>query len=107
MSTIKQHVVYRTRTGCPATHPRKIPELSFVTSWDYRGNGKDIKLSSGMGTAAGKGYTYHADFWNTWNQAGLQRMINTCINTSKTDAYVHLNNADICGRPVIMTPPGA
>lgn len=99
-----QHVKYTVKGACPAGYPHKLPQLTFVTSWDYKGNGKDIKLSSGMGSAAGKGYTFHADFLQTWVPDELQRMVTTCINTNQTDAYVHKNNADICGRPVIMTP---
>ena len=102
-----QHVAYRVGTKCPTGFPYKIPELTIVTSWDYRSTGKDITLSSGMGMAAGQGFTYHADFWNTWEPTALQNMINTCINTTETDAVVHVSYPDVCGPTVIMTPPGA
>lgn len=99
-----QHVKYTVKGVCPAGYPNKLPQLTFVTSWDYKGDGTDVQLSSGMGDAAGKGYTFHADFFQAWVPTELKRMVTTCINTSQTDAYVHKNNADICGRPVIMTP---
>lgn len=106
VSTV-QHVAYRTSAGCPAGFPNKLPELTIVTSWDYRGTGKNIRLSSGMGMAAGQGYTYHTDFWNTWVPETLSDMVSTCINTNETDQSVHVNHPEICGPPVIMTPPGA
>ncbi len=103
-STITQHVAYRVGNQCPVGFPVKIPELRYVSSWSYKGNGRNIQVSSGMGTGAGKGYTWHADFWNTWPEDSMQAMVSTCINTSKTDAQVHLQHRKICGMPVMMNP---
>jgi hypothetical protein len=45
-------------------------------SWDYRGSGTDVRLSSGHP------HTMHGNYWNTWVQSGLQKMIDVCINTT-------------------------
>jgi hypothetical protein len=40
-------------------------------------NGTGITLSSGNAT------TLHADFWNTWDQAGLEVAVATCITSGQ------------------------
>ncbi len=36
--------------------------------------------SSSITLASGAYYTVHADFWNTWDQTGLQTLVNRCLN---------------------------
>ena len=94
---VVQHLAYPVKGNCPAGFSIKLPELTVNTSWDYRGNGKDIKLSSG------NIYSYHTDFWNAWDPDFFRKMVNTCINTSVTrvdEPSLHVNHPETCGPPV-------
>jgi Domain of unknown function (DUF1996) len=75
----RSHVVYPKREACPASHPLKLPRLSFHVTWAVR-NPKGHYLSSDpiAGTPAGR--SLHADFWNTWDQVELVRLTETCLN---------------------------
>lgn len=69
---------------CPVGFPIRLPELRMTTSWGNGSpsffNGKTMRLDSDMaGMQAGT--STHGDFWNTWNQAALEKMINDCIRT--------------------------
>lgn len=103
-TTVTQHVAYPIAGSCPAGFPFRLPELKYITSWIYTGNGTDIEVSSGMGEALGKGFTWHTDFFNAWPKADLSRMVWTCINTNKTDDQVHQLYRNICGVPILMKP---
>ncbi len=77
---------------CPARFGEgKVPHLRMTFSWEYQGDGKDLRLASGT---IKKPFTMHADFWNTWVQGGLQKMIDDCIDTSSS--HPHGNEA-VCG----------
>ena len=98
-------MAYTNASGqCPAGFPVKLPKARFTVQWDYRGDGTDVEFSSGMGEGKGKGDSFHADFWNTWDQASLTESVNTCINTSKTEDVLHAGatpkNPGLCGIPV-------
>ena len=97
-------LAYTVGGKCPTGFPVKLPKARFTWQWDYRGDGTDIAFSSGMGDAAGQGFTFHADFWNTWDQTTLTNAVNTCINTSKDDSVLHIGNTPrnpgLCGIPV-------
>ncbi len=97
-------VAYTVRGQCPSGFPVKLPKARFVWQWDYRGDGSDIAFSSGMDAGLGQGFTFHADFWNTWDQTTLQNAVNTCINTTKDDKLLHIGNTPknpgLCGIPV-------
>ncbi|MBP9761784.1 DUF1996 domain-containing protein [Candidatus Saccharibacteria bacterium] len=96
-SPVKQHLTYKTSKGCPAGYPIKLPELTMNTSWDYRGNGKDLVLSSGSI------YSYHADFLNAWDPAFFKQMVDTCINVDiprDQEPTLHFNYPEVCGPPI-------
>lgn len=65
------HMAYP-RNGCPASHPVAVPRITEIFRYpvDVRGG----RLSSGEFS------TGHADFWNTWDQAGLTMLVDRCIN---------------------------
>jgi hypothetical protein len=82
------HVIYPANPReCPASHPRVIPQLSIRAHWGIwdpcagerpcgpRSDGSNVvfKLSSGPY------WTLHADFWNTWKQKALDRLIDRCL----------------------------
>jgi Domain of unknown function (DUF1996) len=56
---------------CPASHPVKLPHLDFRVQYDLS-DGRGAKFSDGTVLA-------HADFWNTWVQAELERGVRECL----------------------------
>lgn len=81
----RSHVVYpvkdgveRSRAGqCPSSHPIHVPRIRVITHWPvercvgcYLGSDKMHD-----GTMAPGGSTFHVDFWNTWDQAALERFV--------------------------------
>jgi hypothetical protein len=87
---VVNHLRYQTNKVCPAGFPYKVPKLRMAVSYGdgtaafWRG--KTVTLSSGPTS------TMHADFWNTWNQAGLITMIRSCIESPRPA------RSSICGQ---------
>jgi hypothetical protein len=67
------HMAYSVKGVCPAGHPVAVPALQVNVRYPSAG-GPGLTLASG-GQDSG-----HADFFNTWNQAELQRLVNVCLN---------------------------
>jgi hypothetical protein len=81
----RSHMAYaRRRPGrrfmvCPASHPVPVPALSLgVTYFFQGGTHKSLQLASGPPRTA------HADFFNAWDQAELDRLVRVCINARKS-----------------------
>jgi hypothetical protein len=92
------HLAYATRNGrgpCPPGFPHKLSALRMTITWDYQGDGSDIELSS-----SDSQYSMHADFWNTWEQPGLEDMLDRCVNNPS--AHPH-GSGTVCGGGA---PPG-
>jgi hypothetical protein len=70
------HMAYSHFGSCPTSHPVPVPRLTegfvYPTS-----SGRNITLSSGNVN------TVHADFWNTWKQSALERLVLACIHTGR------------------------
>jgi hypothetical protein len=107
MAATVQHLAYPTAAGCPAGFPVKLMTLRENISWDYRGNGRNVRISSGPG------YTAHADFLNSWTAPGLTDMLDDCVNTTMTEQEMHTLHPEICGPPIpcptvcVPKPPAA
>lgn len=71
------HMARATGTGCPRTHPVRVPALTLVARYP-------VESVSGFGLSSGSLSTMHADFWNTWNQPSLETLVDRCLNTSTT-----------------------
>lgn len=69
----QSHMAYSARGRCPADHPVAVPALQVNIRYPSAG-GEGLVLTSG-----GQ-YSGHADFFNTWNQARLQALVNECLN---------------------------
>lgn len=69
----KQHVAYQMRGRCPAGYPVEIPQISLIYRYPVQG-AHDVALASG-GV-----YSAHADFFNAWDQATLQGLVDRCLN---------------------------
>lgn len=69
------HMANATGEGCPASHPVRVPALTTVVRYPV----DDV---SGYTLSSGPLSTLHADFWNTWDQAGLELLVAQCLNDS-------------------------
>ena len=69
----KQHVAYQTNGRCPAGYDVAIPQISLIYRYPVTGQ-RSFELASG-GV-----YSAHADFFNAWNQAELERLTKFCLN---------------------------
>jgi hypothetical protein len=78
----KSHMAYSVGAACPADHPVAVPGLQVNVVYPIQG-GEGITLASGSQ------FSGHADFFNTWDQTELSRLVKECLNAS-----VH------CGAPV-------
>jgi hypothetical protein len=61
------------RRGCPRSHPVPVPELTYSIKFPIH-DGRGLTLSSG------RAYTMHADFFNSWVQLALRRLVRRCIH---------------------------
>lgn len=69
------HMAEPTGTGCPASHPVKVPALTIVVRYP-------IESVDGYGLSSGSLSTMHADFWNTWDQQVLEALVDRCLTDS-------------------------
>ena len=69
----KAHVAYSTAGRCPASHPVALPSIDLIVRYPIA-PGTDAELASG-GQFSG-----HADFMNAWQQDGLRRLVDDCLN---------------------------
>jgi uncharacterized protein DUF1996 len=67
------NVVYPSSSVCPAGYPRVLPRVIYRLEYPVGTTTGAITLSSGPS------YTIHADLWNTWDQATLNRLVTTCL----------------------------
>jgi hypothetical protein len=60
---------------CPEeTHPIPVPTLTVNANFPIPETSGTVTLSSGAAS------TMHSDFWNTWDQTELERLVVECIN---------------------------
>jgi hypothetical protein len=60
--------------SCPDTHPIPVPTLTLNANFPIPKTSGRVTVSSGAVS------TMHADFWNTWDQTELERLVRECIN---------------------------
>ena len=71
------HVVYPKSGVCPVGYPHALPRV--IIRWEF-----PVGTTTGNITlSSGPSFTAHADFWNTWNQARLNSLVATCLNTDR------------------------
>lgn len=82
----KSHMAYPVSGKCPSSHPVVLPRIESF--WRYNvGTGP-------IGTFAfdsGPYYTIHQDFFNAWEPATLQKLIDKCINPVGIDCGTNPN----------------
>ena len=79
-----RNYAYPVGKTCPAGFPYKVVQLRETIQYAYHGYGNDVGLSSDPSMGMTDGMSMHADFWNTWNQAGLQSMVLNCVSGTGT-----------------------
>ena len=73
------HMAYAQGPTCPAGWIR-VPALHLLVTYPAH-DGTGARLSSGGGPAEPNSiYTFHADFFQAWNQTALTRLVNGCLN---------------------------
>lgn len=70
----KSHMAYGRLGTCPADHPVVLPSLALIAHYPITGEPGSITLASG-----GQ-YSSHADFFNGWDQAFLNKAVIQCLN---------------------------
>jgi hypothetical protein len=73
-----RHMAFPTGKGCPKTHPVALPRLAVIAQFDVQ-NAAGYRLSSGSPTTA------HGDFWNTWHQRKLRKLVHRCLGRGVTE----------------------
>ena len=82
------HVIYpRDPYRCPDDHRKVIPQVSIRAHWSIwdpcagarpcgpKSHGEHVRFR----LSSGPYWTLHADFWNTWKQHALNRLIDRCL----------------------------
>jgi hypothetical protein len=69
-------MAYTVSGMCPSNYPVPVPLLEFNFRYKTFGN-------TGLTLASGPTYTYHADFFNAWNQTALANFIGSCIHAGR------------------------
>ena len=71
------------RSGCPASHPKTYPQITQHFRWRVPAHGAaGLKFSSDMYANAQPGWTFHADWWNGWDQATGDTIANNCFRSN-------------------------
>ena len=88
-------MTYSHGDDCPSSYPVALPELVMRIRWD------DQTPSPGsLSLSSGSVNSMHADFWNTWNQARLEQLVEACV-----DAGRHCDYEDVDALPFPDGPP--
>ncbi|MEV6012063.1 DUF1996 domain-containing protein [Streptomyces sp. NPDC051976] len=70
----KSHMAYAVDGVCPKDHPIALPMLEFKMAFPVNGDMSQVHFSSG------RGFSFHYDFMNAWDQPTLQALVTHCIN---------------------------
>jgi hypothetical protein len=69
----QSHMAYSVRGVCPAGHAVAVPAVQVNVRYPSAGG-------AGLTLASGGQFSGHADFFNAWNQAALERLVTGCLN---------------------------
>jgi hypothetical protein len=58
---------------CPASHPVAVPMIEFKMAFPVNGDMSRVRLASG------RGYSFHYDFFNAWEERTLKALVEGCI----------------------------
>ena len=71
------HMAYSMKGACPDTHPVSVPQINMTVHYPSAG-GPGAVLASGNSPLTG-----HADFFNAWDQATLEMLVENCLNAAQ------------------------
>ncbi|CAK7263597.1 hypothetical protein SEPCBS119000_000571 [Sporothrix epigloea] len=80
----RDHVAYPNlldEGSCPSNFPKRLPGLFYETIWNtpaFKGRTGKFVIANGDK----QGFAYHGDFMSGWDQAFLQKAVDTCTNNS-------------------------
>ena len=69
----RSHMAYRVNGRCPSGYPVRVPRLALNVHYD-------LPSVDGVTLASGSIYSSHADFFNAWDQAVLNRLVRLNLN---------------------------
>jgi hypothetical protein len=83
-------VVHPVGRGCADDHPHRIPRVSVRVQFGVLDpcagatpcGPDDDDAPIAFGLTSGPYHTLHADFWNTWDQRALDRLVRRCLHAS-------------------------
>ncbi len=58
---------------CPASHPVALPMIEFKMAFPVNGDMSEVRLASG------RGYSFHYDFFNAWEERTLKALVDHCV----------------------------
>jgi len=70
----KSHMAYPVDGVCPSSHPKPVPMLEFKIAFPVDGDMSQVRLASG------RGFSWHYDFFNAWDEPTLAALVSHCIN---------------------------
>jgi uncharacterized protein DUF1996 len=70
----RSHMAYSRNYVCPRSHPVKVPLIRTAIRYP-------IDRGEGVSFASGSPYSGHADFFNTWDQRALVRLVGSCFHS--------------------------
>ncbi len=70
----KSHMAYPVLGICLTSHPVAVPMIEFKMAFPVSGDMRNVRLASG------RGYSFHYDFYNVWDQPTLAALVRHCIN---------------------------
>ena len=73
----KSHMAYTVSGICPSNYPVPVPLLEFNVRYQTAGAARASPWPPGAA------YTYHADFFNGWNQAAQAGFIDSCLHSNQ------------------------
>jgi hypothetical protein len=86
----KSHMAYA-QNACPTTHPVALPAITFNVRYAPPSGGTaGYRLASDMyDTRMPGGFSAHGDWWNGWDPAVSQTLVQRCIQPA-LDCHSHL-----------------
>lgn len=76
-------------TPCPSSHPRRLPQISFLLYWKGVDSVNGWHLSSdNLGAPDGvPGGSLHADWWGGWNDEAMDLWTNNCLRAARNCSH--------------------
>lgn len=89
----RSHMAYPTGNGCPSSHPIGYPEITEHFRWRVpTGGSAGLRFASDVfydpatpgGATPRPGWTFHADWFNGWDEATTNTIIQNCFKSGGT-----------------------